>query len=263
MENFITSPITLAKRVWFKGIVDGLVSNGLNKTGIAEKLKISPQRLTNLLNGTDAISDKVIDNIVETLELGIITIKTSINAFQAIPADNIPNNTERIIDRLDRYLILSGITDGQVSANARINGDLLPSTRKSETADISEKIATSIAKALPGLNLQWLLNGTGEMRNENALPTINKKEPMARILDLLEEEGVSLEEFATAVNSNKMLFNNALKWPFDSRNLLLGNDKQIRGWIEAFCDVLPKYSKLWILTGKGSKYNYPIYSDNQ
>ncbi len=85
---------------------------------------------------------------------------------------------------------------------------------------------------------------------------------MARILDLLHEEGFSLEEFATAVNSNKVLFNNALKWPFDSRNLILGNDKEIRGWIDAFCGILPKYSKLWILTGKGSKYNFPVKGEN-
>ena len=261
MGNSTTSPTTLAKRVWFKFIVDGLLNTGLNKTDVAKKLKISPQRLTNLLNGTDAVSDKVIDSIVETLNLGNVIINTSVNTFPTSPSNEVPTTNERIIDRLDLYLTLSGISDGQIAAQAGIDGDFIPSIRKSQE-DITETKALSIAKVLPDLNTQWLLHGTGEMRNENAIPILNKKAPMARILDLLHEEGFSLEEFATAVNSNKVLFNNALKWPFDSRNLILGNDKEIRGWIDAFCGILPKYSKLWILTGKGSKYNFPVKGED-
>ena len=189
MAKHITSLSALAKKNWFKEVLDSLIKQGYNKTKIAVALGITPQRLTNISNGTFAISDKMMDKITATFNLGIISIST--NAF--------PDS------------------DNQASTSE---------VKKSE-------------------------------KNGNAIPIVEKKGPLERILQLFEEEGVSLEEFARSVNSSATLFNNAVKWPNDSRDLILGNDKAIRGWINAFCDVFPKYSKFWILTGKTSKYNYP------
>ena len=88
--------------------------------------------------------------------------------------------------------------------------------------------------------------------------SIERKGPLARILELLNDENITLDDFAKSINSYATLFDNAIKWPYDSKNLILGNDKAIRGWVNSFCDVFPKYSKFWILTGKGSRYNYPV-----
>lgn len=257
MAKHITSLSALAKKKWFKEVLESLVKQGYNKTKIAEALGITPQRLTNISNGTFAISDKMMDTITETFNLGTIYIST--NAFpdsdnQASTSE--AKKSERIIDRLDTYLLLYGISDAQVTTNARLNNDTLTNTRKNGI-DLDNNQIKKILKVLPDLNETWLKTGSGTMTNGNAIPILEKKGPLARILELLDEEGVSLEEFARSVNSSATLFNNAVKWPYDSRNLILGNDKAIRGWVNAFCDVFPKYSKFWILTGKTSKYNYP------
>lgn len=248
----------IAKKEWFKGVLETLVSQGYTKTKIAEALGITPQRLTNISNGTFAISDKMMDTITATFNLGTIVISSD-----GFPGGGNPikpseeNKTERIIDRLDAYLLLYGISDSQVTASAKLNADTLKNTRNNGL-DLDNNQVKKILDVLPDLNDVWLKTGSGSMKKGSAIPIIEKNGPLARILQLLnEEENISLDEFARAVNSNATLFNNALKWPFDSRSLVLGNEKAIRGWVNAFCDVFPKYSKFWILTGKTSKYNYP------
>lgn len=65
-----------AKREWFEAQLERLTGEGLTKTQIASMLQWSPQRLTNLINGSDAISDKVIDNFVDTFGLGGVTLSS-------------------------------------------------------------------------------------------------------------------------------------------------------------------------------------------
>lgn len=254
MENLNAPTLSLAKRLWFKTLLSNLLASGYNKTEIAQRIGISPQRLTNLINGSDSLTDKVIDSFSSAFQLGNIRIESE----NPIPTGSVSvyNNT-RIFDRLEQYLILCGVTEEQATVNAKVDSGLFKQMHD-ESKDITTKEAELFLAAFPDLNRNWLLNGQGEMRNNNALPFQNRKEPMARILQLLNEEGISLEEFARAVNSSAKLFNNAIKWPYETKNLILGNEKAIHGWVNAFCDVFPKYSKFWILTGKTSKYNFPI-----
>ena len=256
MEKYTSSPTTLAKRLWLKSLIDSLMANGFKKTQIASKLNVTPQRLTNILNGTNTISDNVIDSFVAAFGLGQVILKTE-NDLSSPVKEIDQDNKESIIDRLDRYLLLCGISEEQATINARLDGDFLRRVRE-EQRDLTPQEAQVFLRVFIDLNEEWLLSGQGEMRNGNTLPIENRKQPMARILELLHEEGITLEEFAQAVNSRAVLFNNAAKWPSDSRNLILGNEKAIRGWVDAFCSVFPKYSKFWILTGKTSKYNYPV-----
>lgn len=252
MEDYSNDPMNWAKRTWFNSLLAHLSSLGMDKSQIAAELNISSQRLTNVINGSDAVSDKIINKLIETYDLGPVVLSTK--DFSTIgTADDCK---ERRIDRFDRYLMIMGYTEGQATANSKLGGDELKEAR-GDGNDLTDKQVRKLLKAFPDINENWLKNGDGDMRNHNAIPVSNSKEPMARILDLLNEEDVTLEEFAKAANSYTSLFNNALKYPFDSRNLFVGNDKQIRGWVDAFCDLFPKYSKFWILTGKTSKYNYP------
>ena len=258
MLDYSTSPMTLAKRVWFNELISHLITIGKDKYQIASEINISAQRLTNILNGSDAVSDKIIEKLVATYDLGPIEISTKSHIIAKTEA----TPKERIIDRFDRYLIISGISDGQATANAHFEAEELKKARQPEN-DLSKKQVKVLLNIFKDINEEWLIKGTGDMRNSNALAIKNSREPMGRILDLLNEEGVSLEDFAMAANSYTFLFNNALKYPIDSRSLIIGNDKQIRGWVDAFCELFPKYSKFWILTGKTSKYNYPITNDPQ
>lgn len=257
MATHITSLTSLAKKNWFKTVIDSLVKQGYTKARIAEALGITPQRLTNISNGTFAISDKMVDTIVATFGLGDITIST--NNHSSMHVDEKENDVkgERLIDRLDTYLLLCGVAEEQLIVSARLQHDTLNKVRSEETT-LSKKQIDRILSALPDMNKEWLLKGEGNMKNGNAIPMIEKKGPLARILQLLGEEEITLEEFARSINSNVTLFDNAIRWPYDSRSLILGNDKAIRSWVNAFCDVFPKYSKFWILTGKTSKYNYPF-----
>lgn len=246
----------VAKQLWFRSLIEQLLDTGLNKTQIANKMNMSPQRLANIINGSDAISDRIIDVFVETFNLGKVSILTQ-NALASRASTEID---ERIIDRLEYYLLLCGVTEEQAVVNARLDGDALKKVR-AEKRDLSTKEARAFLKVFTDLNEEWLLTGKGDMRNGNTLPVENRKQPIARILELLAEEGITLEEFAKVANSKAVVFNNAIKWPFDSRSLILGNDKEIRAWVDTFCNLFPKYSKFWILSGKTSKYNYPVRED--
>lgn len=251
--------MTAAKRIWFKSLIERLISGGLNKSQIADKLGVSPQRLTNILNGSDSISDKVVDCFVSAFNLGKVSLITQEAPIisEGLPAED---KEEMIIDRLEYYLLLCGVTEEQAVVNARLDGDALKKVR-AEKRDLSTKEARAFLKVFTDLNEEWLLTGKGDMRNGNTLPVENRKQPIARILELLAEEGITLEEFAKVANSKAVVFNNAIKWPFDSRSLILGNDKEIRAWVDTFCNLFPKYSKFWILSGKTSKYNYLVRED--
>lgn len=256
MDNSYSSPMTVAKRIWFKSLIERLISGGLNKSQIAEKLGVSPQRLTNILNGSDSISDKVVDSFVSAFNLGNVTLITQDEPI-ITEGHYIEDKKEMVIDRLEYYLLLCGVSEEQAIVNARLDAETLKRVRQ-EKRDLTQNEVRAFLKVFQDLSEDWLLYGKGEMRNGNTLPIENRKQPMARILELLNEEGISLEEFAKVANSKAVAFNNAIKWPVDSRSLILGNDKSIRGWVDTFCNLFPKYSKFWILTGKTSKYNYPV-----
>ena len=258
MDNIEFSPMTAAKQLWFRSLIDDLLSSGLNKTQIAAKMNFIPQRLTNLLNGSDAISDRLVDAFVDTFSLGSVTLST--NRIEGAGDSSSVKKEERAIDRLEYYLILCGFSEEQAIVNARLDADTFKRIHD-EDRELTDKEITAFIKAFPDLNESWLRNGKGEMRNGYALPISNRKQPMARILELLNEEGISLEEFAKVANSKAVAFNNAIKWPFDSQSLILGNDKAIRGWVDTFCCLFPKYSKFWILSGKTSKYTYPKHEE--
>lgn len=250
--------MAMAKQAWFNSIIDSLINSGLNKIQIAEKLSISTQRLTNLLNGSDPISDKVIDTFVLSFNMRKITLHTQSNIDLSAPVINEEKNKEETaLERLGYYLLLCGITEEQAIVNARLEADTLKNIRE-EDKDLTEKEIIAFTQTFPDLNEEWLRTGKGNMRNGNALPIENRKQPMARILQLLNEEDITLEEFARLANSKAATFNRAYKWPNDSRSLILGNDKAIWEWVNVFCNLFPKYSKVWILTGKTSKYNYPV-----
>lgn len=260
MDNTQSSPMTVAKRLWFQSIIDRLFMNGQSKAQIAQKLNIHPQRLTNILNGSENVSDKIVDSFVLAFDLGTISLSTQ-HDLSILGDQIVEEKEERAIDRLEYYLILCGFSEEQAIVNARLDADTFKRIHE-EDRELTDKEITAFVKAFPDLNEGWLRTGNGEMRNGYALPISNRKQPMARILELLNEEGISLEEFAKVANSKAVTFNNAIKWPFDSRSLILGNDKAIRGWVDTFCNLFPKYSKFWILSGKTSKYTYPTIEEN-
>lgn len=253
--------MTVAKRIWFKSLIERLISSGLSKSQIADKLRISPQRLTNILNGSDSISDKVVDSFVSTFNLGKVSLVTQNEPIVSAGSPT-EEREETILDRLEYYLLLCGVSEEQAVVNARLDADTLKKVRE-EKKDLTSKEARLFLKVFTDLNEEWLLSGKGNMYNGNTLPIENRRQPIARILELLNEEGITLEEFAKAANTKPSVFNSVIKWPYDSRSLILGNDKEILLWVDAFCNIFPKYSKFWILTGKTSKYNYPVQEKNK
>ncbi len=257
MATHIKSLMALAKKEWFKTIIEGLTRQGYTKTKIAEQLGITPQRLTNISNGTFAISDKMIDTIITAFNLGDITLAST---NSTVPDRYERPTNERVIDRLDTYILLTGIQESQVIVSAKLSHDVFEKAR-SIGNDLDTKEIKKVLDILPDLNDEWLIKGIGNMTRGGGVDggsVIERKGPLARILELLNDENITLDDFAKSINSYATLFDNAIKWPYNSKNLILGNDKAIRGWVNSFCDVFPKYSKFWILTGKGSRYNYPV-----
>jgi hypothetical protein len=164
---------------------------------------------------------------------------------------------ETVKDRLISFIKFKGLNKNKFEALCGLSKRYVSNISVSIQPDKIKKISLTF----PELNTGWLLSGEGEMLKEDVyLPDVlmedDHKAPLKRILQLLSEEGISLEEFAQAVNSHDYLFKNALKWPFNTSDLLLGNDSAIRGWVASFCEMFPQYSKLWILLGKGDKYTF-------
>lgn len=62
------------RRELFDYLISSLLDRGVKKSGIAERLGYSPQRLTNLLNGMNAVSDNVLVNLVSAFNLGRISL---------------------------------------------------------------------------------------------------------------------------------------------------------------------------------------------
>ena len=54
----------------FVSLVDRLVDEGYKKCVIAERIGMSPQRLSNVLNGHGTISEKVLEKLVSVFKLG-------------------------------------------------------------------------------------------------------------------------------------------------------------------------------------------------
>lgn len=172
---------------------------------------------------------------------------------------------DRIIDRLDRWMDYSGKNDNRITVECGLAVGLLNKARSGKS-DLGKKAIEKILKKYQNINPVWLLTGEGEMVRDNfpdVLIEEDNKAPLKRILQLLSEEDISLEEFAKSVNSHAYLFNNALKWPVNKSTFLLSNDSAIRGWVDSFCEVFPQYSKLWILFGKGDKYSFVVKGINE
>lgn len=130
-----------------------------------------------------------------------------------------------------------------------------------KTKTITDKMANKIISVFSDINKSWLLTGEGEMIKDAAFAEADiledkHKAPLQRILQLLSEEGISLADFTRCVHSSESRFGRALSWPKSSSNKLLGNDSQIRDWIDSFCELFPHYSKMWILFGIGDRYSF-------
>lgn len=76
MEKLNAPTLSLAKKLWFKTLLSNLLASGYSKTEIAQRIGISPQRLTNLINGSDSLTDKVIDSFSSVFQLGNISIES-------------------------------------------------------------------------------------------------------------------------------------------------------------------------------------------
>ena len=171
---------------------------------------------------------------------------------------------ETVKDRLISFIEFKGLNKNKFEELCGLSKRYVSNISVSIQPDKIKKISL----VFPELNTGWLLSGEGTMLKDNVYPPdvlVNEdhKAPLKRILQLLKEEGLSLEEFARVVNSHDYLFTNALKWPFNTSSFLLSNDAAIKSWVNSFCEVFPQYSKAWILFGQGNKYSFIAKSLNE
>ena len=96
-----------------------------------------------------------------------------------------------------------GINDNQVTVNAALSVGLINNARKGEH-DLGKKAADKILNFYQDLNRVWLLTGEGDMINDNNKTPMDRKPPLVRILDILNEKGYSLNSF-DALTGKKFL----------------------------------------------------------
>lgn len=68
----------------------------------------------------------------------------------------------RRIDRFDKYMIVKGLNDNQVTIQLQLSVGILGKSRK-ENRDLSDKVIEKILNFYTDLNRVWLLTGEGEM----------------------------------------------------------------------------------------------------
>lgn len=76
---------------------------------------------------------------------------------------------EKIIDRLDKYMIYRNLNDNQITVQLNLSVGLLGKSRK-EGRDLGKTTIEKILNFYTELNRVWLLTGQGEMLNSNYHP---------------------------------------------------------------------------------------------
>lgn len=71
-------------------------------------------------------------------------------------------NTERCIDRFDKYMIYSGLNDNQVTKDAELSVGTIGKSRQ-ENRDLSNRVLNKLLQVYPEINRVWLLTGEGQM----------------------------------------------------------------------------------------------------
>lgn len=71
-------------------------------------------------------------------------------------------NTERCIDRFDKYMIYSGLNDNQVTKEAELSVGTIGKSRQ-ENRDLSNRVLNKLLQVYPEINRVWLLTGEGQM----------------------------------------------------------------------------------------------------
>ncbi len=71
-------------------------------------------------------------------------------------------NTERCIDRFDKYMIYSGLNDNQVTKDAELSVGTIGKSRQ-ENRDLSNRVLNKLLHVYPELSRVWLLTGEGSM----------------------------------------------------------------------------------------------------
>lgn len=108
----------------------------------------------------------------------------------------------RIIDRLDKYMLLKDLNDNQITVNCGLSVGLLGKARK-EGNDIGKKAIEKMLSFYQDLNNVWLLTGEGEMLKEsenNLLQSENIKYKLVPLYNLdavggIENDAVDIKPY--------------------------------------------------------------------
>lgn len=126
---------------------------------------------------------------------------------------------ERIINRLDKYMILRNLNDNKVSIQCKLSIGLLGKARKRDS-DIGKSSVEKILKFYTEINPDWLKFGTGKMileRNneQNTIFETQKSQysiaDLSRIDKLIENNTILAEAVKRQTLINENLTNKLLE----------------------------------------------------
>lgn len=107
-------------------------------------------------------------------------------------------NTERCIDRFDKYMIYSGLNDNQVTKEAELSVGTIGKSRQ-ENRDLSNRVLNKLLQVYPEINRVWLLTGEGSMLTEERSGGVQGKHLDEDEYAALREKGLPLiPEYAEA-----------------------------------------------------------------
>ena len=125
-------------------------------------------------------------------------------------------NTERCIDRFDKYMIYSGLNDNQVTKEAELSVGTIGKSRQ-ENRDLSNRVLNKLLQVYPEINRVWLLTGEGQMlvadTPETEKQIVGQKLSENEFLEL-KNRGLELvpeySEAFRAGNAGNMLYTDAI-----------------------------------------------------
>lgn len=164
---------------------------------------------------------------------------------------------ERIIDRLDQWMAATNRNDNRLTVECELSVGLINKARVGKS-DLGKKTIEKILKKYQDINPLWLKTGIGEMFSSDLSQSPNpilfsdnnseftdqrKHDIFYRLLEILKQEGISINEYEKNHSIFPGTFNNAVK---------RANKKITIGWITGILDDYPQYSYDWIYYGTGT-----------